>query len=54
MTTGQKPLCLTQGDPSGIGPDIALALYASIRAGAVQARIPTIPGLSSFWPIPNF
>jgi 4-hydroxythreonine-4-phosphate dehydrogenase len=29
-----KPLCLTQGDPSGIGPDIALALYAAIQAGA--------------------
>jgi 4-hydroxythreonine-4-phosphate dehydrogenase len=23
------PLCLTQGDPSGIGPDLALTLYAS-------------------------
>jgi 4-hydroxythreonine-4-phosphate dehydrogenase len=32
-----KPLCLTQGDPSGIGPDIALALYAAIRAGAAPA-----------------
>ncbi len=31
-----KPLCLTQGDPSGIGPDIALALYDAIRSGAVQ------------------
>jgi 4-hydroxythreonine-4-phosphate dehydrogenase len=46
MTAGQKPLCLTQGDPSGIGPDIALALYASIRAGAVrEGRFP-----SDFWP----
>ena len=33
---GLKPLCLTQGDPSGIGPDIALALYASIRAGGFK------------------
>ena len=36
MTAGLKPLCLTQGDPSGVGPDIALALYASIRAGGFQ------------------
>ncbi|MBB4196328.1 4-hydroxythreonine-4-phosphate dehydrogenase PdxA [Rhodoblastus sphagnicola] len=27
--TGAAPLCLTQGDPSGIGPDLALTLYAS-------------------------
>ncbi|MGP0105005.1 4-hydroxythreonine-4-phosphate dehydrogenase PdxA [Rhodoblastus sp.] len=26
------PLCLTQGDPSGIGPDITLALYRDARA----------------------
>ena len=46
MMAGQKPLCLTQGDPSGIGPDIALALYASIRAGAVQkGKFP-----NDFWP----
>jgi 4-hydroxythreonine-4-phosphate dehydrogenase len=25
------PLCLTQGDPSGIGPDITLALYRQMR-----------------------
>jgi 4-hydroxythreonine-4-phosphate dehydrogenase len=36
--TALKPLCLTQGDPSGIGPDIALALYAAIRAGAAPAE----------------
>ncbi len=35
MTGKSKPLCLTQGDPSGIGPDIALALYAAMRAGEV-------------------
>jgi 4-hydroxythreonine-4-phosphate dehydrogenase len=42
MTAGPRPLCLTQGDPSGIGPDIALALYASIRSGANF--------LNDFWP----
>lgn len=33
MTTpfGTAPLCLTQGDPSGIGPDISLALYNQTR-----------------------
>jgi 4-hydroxythreonine-4-phosphate dehydrogenase len=31
-----QPLCLTQGDPSGIGPDIALAHYAAIRAGLAE------------------
>src|SRR5208282_615985 len=36
MTAGSKGLCLTQGDPSGIGPDIALALYAAMRAGEVD------------------
>ncbi|WP_294537577.1 4-hydroxythreonine-4-phosphate dehydrogenase PdxA [uncultured Rhodoblastus sp.] len=33
MTGFQPPLCMTQGDPSGIGPDLALALYAAMRAG---------------------
>ena len=32
MTALFRPLCLTQGDPSGIGPDIALALYEEFRA----------------------
>jgi 4-hydroxythreonine-4-phosphate dehydrogenase len=36
--TALKPLCLTQGDPSGIGPDLALALYATIRAGGSPAE----------------
>jgi 4-hydroxythreonine-4-phosphate dehydrogenase len=40
MTAGPTPLCLTQGDPSGIGPDIALTLYASIRSGAVRGEAP--------------
>jgi 4-hydroxythreonine-4-phosphate dehydrogenase len=35
MTGRLPPLCLTQGDPSGVGPDIALALYAAFRAGDV-------------------
>jgi len=29
--TSPAPLCLTQGDPSGIGPDITLALYGARR-----------------------
>ena len=33
MTGLHPPLCITQGDPSGIGPDLALALYAAMRAG---------------------
>ena len=33
MTGRLPPLCLTQGDPSGVGPDLALALYAGFRAG---------------------
>ena len=37
MTGALPPLCLTQGDPSGIGPDITLALYAAIRDGRVAA-----------------
>lgn len=37
MTARLPPLCLTQGDPSGIGPDIALKLWAAVRAGAVAA-----------------
>jgi 4-hydroxythreonine-4-phosphate dehydrogenase len=28
-----RPLCLTQGDPSGIGPDITLTLYRRSRDG---------------------
>jgi 4-hydroxythreonine-4-phosphate dehydrogenase len=32
MTALSRPLCLTQGDPSGIGPDLALALYLAFRA----------------------
>ncbi|PPQ39637.1 4-hydroxythreonine-4-phosphate dehydrogenase [Rhodoblastus acidophilus] len=28
--TAAAPLCLTQGDPSGIGPDLALALHAGL------------------------
>ncbi len=32
MTALSRPLCLTQGDPSGIGPDLALDLYAALRA----------------------
>ncbi|MGO9428054.1 4-hydroxythreonine-4-phosphate dehydrogenase PdxA [Rhodoblastus sp.] len=38
MTGKSKPLCLTQGDPSGIGPDITLALYAAMRAGEVATE----------------
>lgn len=37
MNGRPTPLCLTQGDPSGVGPDIALALYERVRAGAVAA-----------------
>ncbi len=37
MNERPTPLCLTQGDPSGVGPDISLALYDRIRAGAVAA-----------------
>jgi 4-hydroxythreonine-4-phosphate dehydrogenase len=32
MSAIPRPLCLTQGDPSGIGPDITLALYRRARA----------------------
>ena len=31
MSESPLPLCLTQGDPSGIGPDITLALYRRAR-----------------------
>ncbi len=31
MSGVPRPLCLTQGDPSGIGPDVTLALYRRAR-----------------------
>ena len=33
MTESRPPLCLTQGDPSGVGPDITLALHRERRDG---------------------
>ena len=36
--SGARLLALTQGDPSGIGPEIALAAYESARADASLPR----------------
>lgn len=39
------PLCLTQGDPSGIGPDITLALYRERRARGEAFFVLADPGV---------
>jgi 4-hydroxythreonine-4-phosphate dehydrogenase len=39
------PLCLTQGDPSGIGPDITLALYRQSRASVEPFFVVADPDL---------
>ncbi len=37
MTATLAPLCLTQGDPSGVGPELTLALYRQSRANGADA-----------------
>jgi len=38
MAISGPPLCLTQGDPSGIGPDLTLSLYAAHAAGQLKVE----------------
>jgi 4-hydroxythreonine-4-phosphate dehydrogenase len=45
MSAVPRPLCLTQGDPSGIGPDITLALYRGARDRGEPFFVLADPGL---------
>ncbi|MCI4678743.1 4-hydroxythreonine-4-phosphate dehydrogenase PdxA [Rhodoblastus acidophilus] len=45
MTASRPPLCLTQGDPSGVGPDITLTLYSRSRDDGEPFLVLADPGL---------